>query len=1181
MMSDAQNLSRLEAIDFAPDISRLTEGFVGREWLFGEIDAWLKREDQRFFILTGEPGVGKSAIAARLTQVRKDITAHHFCIAGRNSTVVPGTALRSLAAQLGDRLPGYGEALANTVKPIHLSVQVDIDVKIMTGGQITGVVINHLHAGDPEEELDILLRAPLAELPMPPAPVLLLVDSLDEAVTHRGEVNLVTLLAEVDDLPSWVRFVCTSRPEQRVLRYFDGLAPYILAAESQMNLEDVGRYIAYRVAKDGMPARLPEADVTPEPLADRVAQLAEGNFLYAKVLLNDVEAGRQPLDDLEALPRSLDEIYHGFLNRFTVREWEDRYQPLLGVLAVAQEPLVEAQLASFSGLRRTKVRQYLGVVQQFLDERQDEEGRKTYTLFHQSLRDYLLEEERSKGFWCAPEDGHESITDHYSSFWDRWADCDLYGLRHLPLHLMRAGQHAALHTLLLSFDWLQAKLHAADISALISDYDLLDLEDTERQSFGYIQSALQLSTHILSQDKTQLAAQLLGRLLSFEDDQIQRLLACARRCRDAPWLRPLTACLESPRGPLLRTLLGHTSWVNAVAVTPDGEHVISGSADSTLKVWEVESGREVRTLEGHTSAVLAVAVTPDGRHIISGSKDNTLRIWELDTGRAVRTLQGHFGGVYAVAVAPDGRHVISGSWDNTLKVWELEGGQLVQTLKGHTDDVETVVVTPDGKYIISGSFDNTLKVWELEGGREVRTLRGHFGGVHVVAVTPGGQHVISGSSIGVLKVWEVDSWTEVWTLDGHTDRVSEVAVTPDGKYIISGSFDKTLKVWELEGGQLVQTLKGIESGIHAVTVTPDGGKVISGSRTLKVWELEDGHALRPSQGHTNTVSVVAVTPDGQHAISGSQDNTLIVWEVESGRAVHTLIGHKSEIRSVAVTPDGQHVVSGSWDHTLIVWEVDGGRKVHTLKGHTDSVETVVVTPDGQHVISGSNDCDLKVWELEGGHTVRTLQGHSDEVHVLVVTQDGKYIISGAGGYDPVDTTLKVWEMEGGHALYTLQGHTGRIGALVVTPNGKSIISGSYDGALVVWELEGGRKVHTLKGHSRPVTALAMTTDGCHVVSGSWDSTLKVWELEGGREVRTLEGHTSEIYAISVTPDGCHVVSGSWDNTLKVWELQSGRCLASYLAEGGIMDCAISTDGKAIVAGDEAGRVHFLRLEGLT
>ena len=433
--------SRLTAIDFERDVTRLTQDFTGRDWFFGQVDQWLHAQEPRFFILTGEPGVGKSAIAARLTQVRNDIVAYHFCIAGRSSTVRPATVFRSIAAQLGKSLPGYGVALANTIKPIHLSVQVDIDVQKMTGGEITGVVIEHLHASNVEEEMDILLRAPLAILPAPSSPALILVDSLDESVTYQGDVNLVTLLAKVSDLPSWVRFLCTTRPEQRVLRDLSDLAPYVLAAESQMNLNDIRQYVVNRTGKKRMGAQLGRANVEPQTLADRVTDLSTGNFLYTKILLDDIEAGRQPLDDLSALPKSLDEVYHSFLRRFTVQDWEERYQPIFSILAVAREPLTETQLAGFVGLGRTKVRQYLGVVQQFLDEAENRQGTKTFALFHQSMRDYLLDETRNQDFWCAPEEGHQSIADYYlEKCSGRWEDCAPYGLRYTATHLAQAAR---------------------------------------------------------------------------------------------------------------------------------------------------------------------------------------------------------------------------------------------------------------------------------------------------------------------------------------------------------------------------------------------------------------------------------------------------------------------------------------------------------------------------------------------------------------------------------------------------------------------------------------------------------------------------------------------------------------------------------------------------------------------
>lgn len=319
--------ARFAPLDFNSDIARLSENFTGRQWVLDEIDDWLKHKEERFFILTGEPGIGKSVIAARLAHMNGYLAAYHFCVAGRNSTVTPSAFLRSVAAQLGERLPGYGVALVNTINPIHYTIQVSISVETMTGGEIAAVVINHLYAGDPEEELDLLFRAPLVELPAPSKPIVILVDSLDEAVTISGEVNIAALLAKMQDLPPWVRFILTTRPEKRALRYFINLPVYSLAAESQMNLDDIRRYIINRVGAEQMQARLRSAGTEAQALTDRLFNLSGGNFLYTKILLDDLAAGRQPLDDLSALPGSLDEIYHGFLARFTVAEWEEHYQP--------------------------------------------------------------------------------------------------------------------------------------------------------------------------------------------------------------------------------------------------------------------------------------------------------------------------------------------------------------------------------------------------------------------------------------------------------------------------------------------------------------------------------------------------------------------------------------------------------------------------------------------------------------------------------------------------------------------------------------------------------------------------------------------------------------------------------------------------------------------------------------
>lgn len=240
------------------------------------------------------------------------------------------------------------------------------------------------------------------------------------------------------------------------------------------------------------------------------------------------------------------------------------------------------------------------------------------------------------------------------------------------------------------------------------------LKGEKARSLSLLLGALRLSAHVVSRDPYQLPGQLTGRLLDSHEPAI--ILMLEQICKEVkhPWLRPLTASLTPPGGPLVRTLSGHSGAVWAVAVTPDGRRAVSASLDNTLKVWDLERSEELTTLRGHSDAITAVAVTPDGCRAVSASIDKTLKVWNLESGAELMTLRGHTSSVFGVAVTPDGQRVVSGSNDKTLKVWDLESGVERATLCGHSDTIRAMIVTPDGRKAISASDDKTLKVWDLE-----------------------------------------------------------------------------------------------------------------------------------------------------------------------------------------------------------------------------------------------------------------------------------------------------------------------------------------------------------------------------------------------------------------------------------------------------------------------------------
>jgi WD40 repeat protein len=624
------------------------------------------------------------------------------------------------------------------------------------------------------------------------------------------------------------------------------------------------------------------------------------------------------------------------------------------------------------------------------------------------------------GYLRAVQDGltllHNQLLEAYrQKCFNGWhtGSKDGYFFEHLAYHMTQAGQKEELRKLLLDFNWLQTKLEATNVYSLIADFDFLQ----DDASLRLVQEAIKLSAHILAQDKSQLASQLTGRLLSFEVPDVQALLKQIRQQKSDPWLRPLNSSMNSPGSSLLRTIK-----INArplLAVISGSRRIIFASDFKTLKILDLETWAEpialttpnclATTLNDPFDKLLALAVTPDGEFGIAGLRDGTLVGWKIDSGSEQFTLSGHKNGVLTVVVTPDGRYVISGSWDKTLKLWDLKNRRELHTFEGHTDSVKAVAVTPDGGYIISGSSDYTLKVWDLEKKQELYTFKGHTDSITAVTVTPNGRYAISGSRDQTIKIWDLESRKELYTIHSYidySDGVEALKVTPDGHHLIFASSHHTLKVWDLENKKELHTLQGHTSFAEAVAVTPDGKYAISASGyEIQLWDLSSKtQSLTPP--HYSCVDTIKLTLDSRRAISMSEFSAgvlLKVWDLESGIEVNIfdkIILNEEislslpEIDNVnpIVTEDLQYIAVASDKKTLVVLNLQKGTEL-LLKGHTDHIFAVAATPDGQCAVSAASDCTAIVWDLKGGKAITKFVGDSTLMS-CVISPDGLTAVVG-------------------------------------------------------------------------------------------------------------------------------------------------------------------------------------------
>ncbi|KAF5347993.1 hypothetical protein D9757_014686 [Collybiopsis confluens] len=601
-----------------------------------------------------------------------------------------------------------------------------------------------------------------------------------------------------------------------------------------------------------------------------------------------------------------------------------------------------------------------------------------------------------------------------------------------------------------------------------------------------------------------------------------------------------------------RHVIQTESEIDSVSFSPDGQYIVCGSNDGTVKIWNVQTGHLVgKPYQGHASSASSVAFSPDGQYVISGSYDSTLKMWNAQTGQPIQMpFSGHSNSITSVVFSPNGQQVASGSDDTTVRIWDVyTGKEVCHPLQGHTDSITMVAVSPDGQYVASGSDDTTVRVWSIKTaqlGQARGLFQGHMNSIISVAFSLDSQQVVSSADDMIVKGWNIQTGEEVGELFQqqchHGNPIISAAFSPDSQQLVTSSDDRSVRIWNVYTGQQIgNPLLGHTDWIKSVAVSPDGQQIVSGSRdkTVRIWDVGTGDQERESvQSHINSVNCVAVSPNGEQIVSGSSDKTIRVWNLQTGQPVgNPLQGHTDWIRSVAFAPDGQQVVSGSGDSTIRIWNILTGHQVgEPLKGHTKAVNSVAFSPNGQQVVSGSGDTTVRIWNVKTGQQIgQSLQGHTDWVRSVIFLPNGQQVVSGSG-----DRTVRFWDVQTGKQIQEpLQGHADSVRSVACSPDGTHIASGSCDGTIRIWNAQTGEQIgEPLQGHTDWIRSVNFSPNGQQVVSASDDETIRLWNVQTGQQIgKSLQGHTDWVSSVVFSPSGKQVVSSSGDMTVRVWNIQ--------------------------------------------
>lgn len=496
--------------------------------------------------------------------------------------------------------------------------------------------------------------------------------------------------------------------------------------------------------------------------------------------------------------------------------------------------------------------------------------------------------------------------------------------------------------------------------------------------------------------------QLYSRLADFihEHNIIYRYLTALHRCSEMLELIPTQSHWPHPLGPETMQYY-HSSSVTDVGLSSGNDLFAFASNDRNVYVYSRAQTKLLHTLQGHDNIVNGVALSPDGQYVVSASSDCSIRIWNtfnhVGDKYWVRILRGHTSAVLDVALGSiNGIFIVSCSIDRTVKMWKpSSSGVLCKTYCGHSGAVMSVAVSKDGKSIASGSKDHSVCVFSTpidedswKDGKRTNThcrLFGHTDVVSSVAINFNGSLVISGSRDGTIRVWDTvtsGQGSVLHVLNGDSGWVRSVDMSSDGNSIVSGTINKVVQLWDISrstGNKCVRTFQGHSGWVDCVAISNDGNSILSASsdQTIRCWETSDIAKLSiPKNQHSRYIRCIDVSKDGRWIVSASEDQTVRLWDtLQDCPSPSVLSGHTDWVRSVAISVDGRYIVSGSDDKSVRLWDASGLGPIscHVLEGHTARVTSVSINSKNRLLVSCSDDRTVRVWDFWSFHLVCIIQ----------------------------------------------------------------------------------------------------------------------------------------------------------------------------------------------------------------
>jgi WD40 repeat protein len=492
-------------------------------------------------------------------------------------------------------------------------------------------------------------------------------------------------------------------------------------------------------------------------------------------------------------------------------------------------------------------------------------------------------------------------------------------------------------------------------------------------------------------------------------------------------------------GAALATLRGHEGRVLAVALDEERSRVVSAGEDGTVREWGLRSHALVHAARSHGQPVNALALSPDGATIVSGSSDRTVRAFETEGGPIFALLRLD-AAVTALALSPDGAVWAGhGTAASVLPAGPLRvPAPALCRPSSASEETDRASAFEAGladarRSLLAGDLATALAL-----ARQARSVPGRERADEALAVWDG--LVARLPRRALLAAWESGR------LGSRADAVLAVAVDPTGARALCAGLDGVVRVFDLAARREEGALAGHDGAVTSAAFA-GAPRALSGGRdrTVRLWGLGGTGAPAVLATHADVVAAVDATPDGARGASASWDGTVRLFDLRRRETAHVLEGHSAHVSSVRFAPGGRVLASGGWDGTARLWDAQSGAPLGVLDAEGANVTSLAV--HGERVAAGSESGAVRLWDARSRRLERRLDVHQAEVTGLAFTPDGRFLLSSGR-----DRSVRVVDLRSGETVRTLA-HPALVPGLALTPVGNVLLTAGGDGTARLWHLD--------------------------------------------------------------------------------------------------------------------------------